>query len=337
MTGAPLPPRRQLGVEDYVKGVLSNDRTILARAVTLIESSNMAHIALAQKVLQQLLPHTGKSVRIGLTGVPGAGKSTLLDALGKVICDQGHRLAILAIDPSSQLNGGSILGDKTRMEELSRRTDCFIRPSPSAGSLGGVHRKTRETMLLCEAAGFDVIIVETVGIGQNEGTVRTMVDFFLLLVLTGAGDELQGIKKGVMELADALFINKADGANLLLAKRTQAELNQVLHYLAPATPGWMTQAHLCSGLKHEGLEEMWRVIQKFCKINTESGEMQKRRTLQNMDWMHEMINAQLSQRFFMDRNVQENLKPIEREVMAGRLPVTSAVQQLFNFFENGKR
>ncbi len=234
----PTPRRRSLTIDNYVQGVLKHDRTILARAITLIESNSAKHMDMAQEVLRQLLPYTGKSIRVGITGVPGAGKSTFIEAFGIYLVEAGFRVAVLAVDPSSTVTHGSILGDKTRMEKLSRQENCFIRPSPSGGTLGGVTRKTRETALICESAGYDIILVETVGVGQNEVTVRSMVDFFLLLKIAGAGDELQGIKKGVIELADAIVINKADGDNILQANIAKQEFANALHYLKTPSKGW---------------------------------------------------------------------------------------------------
>src|SRR4051794_37961021 len=233
-------------VEELVDGVLSGNRGQLARAITLVESNAEQHFHRAQELLQKILAYSGKSIRIGITGVPGAGKSTFIEAFGTYLCNLGLRVAVLAIDPSSSLTGGSILGDKTRMEQLSRNPRAFIRPSPTAGKLGGVHRKTREAMLICEAAGFDVILIETVGVGQSEVIIREMVDFFMLLVLTGAGDKLQGMKKGIIELADAILVHKADGDNKANAEKTRTDYNQILHFLQPATKGWVTKAYTCS-------------------------------------------------------------------------------------------
>jgi LAO/AO transport system kinase len=248
--------RPELGIDDHVEGILAGDRVILGRTITLIESLKPEHNDMALAVMERILPHTGKSIRIGITGVPGVGKSTFIEALGTLLTREGHRLAVLAIDPSSSISGGSIMGDKTRMEKLSADAHAFIRPSPSAGSLGGVARKTREAMLICEAAGFDVVLIETVGVGQSETLVHSMVDFFLLLMLAGAGDMLQGIKRGIMELADAVAITKADGDNLLASRRARHEYETALHYLTPSVPGWHPPVQTCSALTGEGIQEV---------------------------------------------------------------------------------
>ncbi|MBG9444932.1 methylmalonyl Co-A mutase-associated GTPase MeaB [Cytobacillus firmus] len=314
------------------EGILSGSRTVLARAITLIESNAEHHFRHAQELLHRLLPHSGRSLRIGITGVPGAGKSTFIESFGTYLCDAGLKAAVLAVDPSSSLSGGSILGDKTRMEQLSRNPRAFIRPSPSAGKLGGVHRKTRETMLLCEAAGFDVILVETVGVGQSEVIVREMVDFFMLLTLTGAGDELQGMKKGIMELADAVIVNKADGSNKKLAEKTKAEYNRILHFLQPATKGWQTKAYTCSSVFHEGIFEIWNVIKTFENTAKTSGVFEERRRLQTKQWIHSMILDQLQFSFFYHPDIKPLLPKIENEVIAGNRTVTSAVEELFNVY-----
>ncbi|TEB16743.1 putative GTPase [Pelotomaculum sp. FP] len=326
-------PRRRFGVDDYVQGVLSGNRTILARAITLIESNAPAHMEAAQEVLKHLLPYTGKSVRVGITGVPGAGKSTFIEALGSILCDRGRKVAVLAVDPSSTVTRGSILGDKTRMEVLSRKENAFIRPSPSGGTLGGVTRKSRETMLLCEAAGFDVILVETIGVGQSEVAVRTMVDFFLLVVLTGAGDELQGIKKGVMELADAVLINKADGDNKIRALAAKADYARILHYLQPATEGWKTLAYTCSSITGEGIAEIWSAIEAFRDQTAESGVFYARRRSQTLDWVYAMVQEQLQASFFNHPGVIRIKAKIEQAIVEGRLSATLAVQELLKAFE----
>ncbi|MDR3076993.1 MAG: methylmalonyl Co-A mutase-associated GTPase MeaB, partial [Synergistaceae bacterium] len=289
----PRAKRRELAVGDYVGGVLSGDRVILSRAITLVESNAQPHFETAARVVKEILPHSGKSVRVGITGVPGAGKSTFIDALGFRLCDRGHKVAVLAVDPSSSVTKGSILGDKTRMENLSRHKNAFIRPSPSGGTLGGLTRKSRETMLMCEAAGYDVILVETVGVGQSEAAVRSMVDFFLLMVLTGAGDELQGIKKGVMELADAIIVNKADGGNVVKADATRAEYDRILHYLRPATEGWETKAHKCSAATGDGIDEIWELIGRFMETVKRSGVFGERRRQQVLSWVYTMVEDYL--------------------------------------------
>ncbi len=322
--------RRRLTTDDYVDGVVSGDVTVISRAITLVESNRQDHERQAQEVLSRLLPRCGSSVRIGITGVPGAGKSTLIEALGSLLCTRGHRVAVLAVDPTSSVTGGSILGDKTRMQNLVRHPAAYIRPSPSGGSLGGVARKTRETLLLCEAAGYDVILVETVGVGQSETVVRSMVDVFLLIQIAGAGDELQAIKKGVVELADLVAVNKADGDNVVRAQLAAAELNRVLSLLQPATQGWKTTCVTCSAFDAESLSALWSVIQRFVDETRASGELDCRRRRQSVDWMHAMIAEELRSRFFRDHAVRELLAEVEQEVAAQRLPVTVAVRKLLD-------
>lgn len=319
-------------VEELYQGVLKGDRSLLARAITLAESNAEQHFKKAQALLQKLLVHSGQSIRIGITGVPGAGKSTFIEAFGTYLCKLGLQVAVLAIDPSSKISGGSILGDKTRMEQLSRNPRAFIRPSPTAGKLGGVHRKTREAMLICEAAGFDVILIETVGVGQSEVIIRDMVDFFMLLVLTGAGDELQGMKKGIMELADAIIVHKADGSNKPVADKTRKEYNRILHFLQPATKGWTTKAYTCSSMTYEGIEDVWHVIQAFEQRTKESGVFADRRKVQSKEWLYSMITDQLHYQFFSHREVKNLLPKFENEVIAGDMTVATAVEKLFQAF-----
>src|SRR5579859_5921447 len=277
-TRAGLPRRnRRLSVEEYVAGVIAGDRATLARAITLIESQSRLHEAQAQEVLQRILPHAGRAKRIGITGIPGVGKSTFIESFGCFLVQKGHKLGVLAIDPTSARSGGSVLGDKTRMERLSREPNAFIRPSPAGENLGGVARRTRETLLLCEAAGFDIILVETIGVGQSEIALRSMVDFFLLLLLPGAGDELQGMKKGIVEMADAVLVNKADGENRLRAAQARAEQENAVHCLQPATPDWKTEVGLCSGLTGEGIPQLWERIEQFYREFEPAGVIAKRR------------------------------------------------------------
>lgn len=325
--------RRHLTSQEYAEGVLHGNRAILGQAITLVESNASHHIDKAQEVLQVLLPYTGNSIRVGITGVPGVGKSTFIETFGCHLIEQGHKVAVLAVDPSSSISGGSILGDKTRMERLSRAEHCFIRPSPAGKTLGGVARKTRETMLVCEAAGFDVILIETVGVGQSETTVRSMVDFFLLLMLAGAGDELQGIKKGIMELADALVINKADGKNKLIAETARNEYERALHYLQPSTEGWTSHAYTCSAITREGIDVIWDIIRKYKEITTSSGVFERHRKEQNVKWVHDMVNDHLRSLFSKHPGVNKIIKDVERNVANGTMPAVAAVQQLLRVFE----
>lgn len=315
---------------EYVQEVLNGSRLHLAKTITLIESTVADKQTIGQQLLKELLPYTGDTIRLGITGVPGAGKSTFIEAFGKMLCDQGYKVAVLAIDPSSSLTGGSILGDKTRMEELAKHPNAFIRPSPSAGTLGGVHKKSRETMLICEAAGYDVILVETVGVGQSETIVRGMVDFFLLLALTGAGDELQGMKKGIMELADAIVVNKADGSNEKLAKKTVAEYKQILHFLAPASPNWTTPALAVSSLYKTGLETVWETIQTFKKEMLSNNVWQNRRKEQTVAWFKTMIVDRLYDDFFSSTDKKQSMAKLEILVRDGQVTVSQAVEELFS-------
>ncbi|HUT78282.1 MAG TPA: methylmalonyl Co-A mutase-associated GTPase MeaB [Polyangia bacterium] len=320
--------RRELSVDEHVDGVLAGDRVALARTITLIESDAVAHQEKAQAVLRRLLPHAGRSIRVGVTGAPGAGKSSLIEVLGMRLVEAGHRLAVLAIDPSSRLTHGSILGDKTRMELLSRDPRCFIRPSPTGGTLGGVARKSRETVVACEAAGFDVVLIETVGVGQSEVEVRSMVDFFLLLLIPGAGDELQGIKRGVMELADLLVVNKADGELRQRALAARAEHERAVHYLQPATRGWRTAALACSALGGEGIGEIWDVVERFRRETERSGVFEERRLEQARAWMRSLIDDELRTRFYGHPGIAHLLPELERQVVDGTLAATAAVSLL---------
>ena len=331
---SPARERHPISTEQYVEGVRSGDRTMLGRTITLIESNTQPHQDQAQDVLKALMPYTGNSIHVGITGVPGAGKSTFIETLGSRLTSRGHKVAVMAVDPSSSVTRGSILGYKTRMEQLSQDPNAFIRPSPSGGTLGGVARKTRETMLVFEAAGYDVLLVETVGVGQSDITVRSMVDFFLLILIAGAGDELQGIKKGVMELADTILVNKADRDNVQQANLARAEYERALHYLQPATKGWKTKAVTASALEGTGLDELWEQIVAFEKTTRANGEFMKRRAEQTRSWLHSMLEERLKASFYSNEAVVEILPGIEQQVMDGSLPATQAAWKLLRTFED---
>nr|WP_239585923.1 methylmalonyl Co-A mutase-associated GTPase MeaB [Bacillus mesophilus] len=333
---AKRPRKRERTVEELVGGVRQNNRAMLAQAITLIESNAPRHFERGQELINQLLPETGKSIRIGITGVPGAGKSTFIEAFGMFLCELGHRVAVLAVDPSSSITGGSILGDKTRMDRLSKDPRAYVRPSPAAGTLGGVARKTRETILVCEAAGYDVIIVETVGVGQSEVTVRSMVDLFMLLALTGAGDELQGMKKGVMELVDLLVINKADGDNKDKALRAKVEFSRILHFLRPATKGWTSKALTCSALYEKGIGEIWTTILEYERDTKAQGIFEERRMSQMKDWFYTLIKNQLETSFFSHPTIKEQLPFLEKSVLSGQLSASLGVSQLFEQYNRNK-
>jgi LAO/AO transport system kinase len=314
--------------QDFISGVLANDRRTIAKTITLIESALPAHQEQANIIVDALLPHAGRAVRIGITGVPGVGKSTYIESFGLHLVNQGHRVAVLAVDPSSSKSGGSIMGDKTRMEKLSLEPRAFIRPSPSGGTLGGVARKTRETMIVCEAAGFDVIIVETVGVGQSETTVASMVDFFLVLMLAGAGDELQGIKKGILELADAIVINKADGNNIEHAQNAKEEYAKALELLRPSSKNWSPPVLTCSAINMEGIDEIWQTILDHRKRFEESGELADKRRNQALDWMWALVEDSLKSRFYNNPSVKQALPGIIEAVECQRIAPTAAAHQL---------
>lgn len=324
--------RRVFTAQEYVDGILSGDRSMLARAVTLVESTLPEHQEMAQKVIELCLPHAGQSVRIGITGVPGAGKSTSIDAFGMHVLAQGHKLAVLAIDPSSERSKGSILGDKTRMNALSKEQDAFIRPSPSAGSLGGVARKTRETIVLCEAAGFDTIFVETVGVGQSETAVHSMVDFFLLIQLAGTGDELQGIKRGIMEMCDGIVINKADGDNIPKAELAAQHFRNALHLFPASESGWTPRVQTYSGFYSLNIDKAWRMVDEYIEFVKRNGYFQFNRNRQSKYWMYESINEGLKNSFYRDPEVQAHLDEIEREVLENRVSSFVASSRLLHTY-----
>ncbi|HEC43246.1 MAG TPA: methylmalonyl Co-A mutase-associated GTPase MeaB [Bacteroides sp.] len=327
--------KRILEAEDYIKGISSGDRTLLSQAITIIESSNPAHQELARDIIRGCLPYSGKSIRIGITGVPGVGKSSFIEALGTRITSAGKRLAVLAIDPSSERSGGSILGDKTRMEDLSSDPDAFIRPSPSSGTLGGVARKTRESVILCEACGFEVLFIETVGVGQSETAVHSMVDFFLLLMLAGAGDELQGIKRGIMEMADVIAITKSDGNNRQKAERAVREYKNALHLFPPSESGWTPDVLTCSALKGEGLDEIWDTIEKYLLFTRDNGFFDGNRSRQARYWMYEFINDSLRSDFYTQTGIKKQLQILEAEVLSGDKSSFHAAMEILEMYRRG--
>ena len=311
--------KRALTTEEYVEGILQGNITTLSQAITLVESSNPDHYAQAQEIIEKCLPHAGKSVRIGITGVPGAGKSTFIEAVGNMVTSLKHKLAVLAIDPSSERSGGSILGDKTRMESISSNPKVFIRPSPSAGSLGGVARKTRETIILCEAAGFDVIFIETVGVGQSETAVHSMVDMFMMLQISGAGDELQGIKRGIMEMADMMVITKADGENIHKAELAKTQFQGALRLFPVPESGWRPKVYTCSAVAGTGLEEVWKGVEEFLDHIQANGYFRHNRNRQNKYWMYESINEVLRNSFYHDPAVEARVAEYEKRVLEDKI------------------
>ncbi len=327
----PLPPASEL-----VEGILKGDVTMLSRAVTLVESLAHDHYALAQEVIEKCLPYSGNSRRIGITGVPGAGKSTSIDVFGLHVLRDGGKLAVLAIDPSSERTKGSILGDKTRMEKLAIHPNAFIRPSPSAGSLGGVARKTRETIVLCEAAGYNNIFVETVGVGQSETAVHSMVDFFLLLQIAGAGDELQGIKRGIMEMADGIVINKADGDNIGPAQLAQAQFRSALHLFPPTESGWKPEVLCYSGYYELGIAEVWDMIDRYFDFVRANGYFDEKRRRQARFWMYESIDEQLRKHFYDNPEVDALLRDNETEVLANRRSSFAAAAKVLDYYFRNK-
>ena len=325
--------KNQPSAEELVEGILAGNKTALSRAITLVESTNSAHLEKANTVIAQCLPHANKSVRIGITGVPGVGKSTFIEAFGKHLTGLGKKVAVLAVDPSSSLSHGSILGDKTRMEELVKDENAYIRPSASGDTLGGVARKTREAIILCEACGFDTIIIETVGVGQSETAVHSMVDFFLLLKISGAGDELQGIKRGIMEMADLIVINKADGDNIKKAGIAKTEFNRALHLFPAKQSGWQPKVTTCSSITHEGIAETWQTISEYLTLSKNNGFFDIRRSEQNSYWLTETINEQLKANFYSREDIAKLLEANKKAVQNNELsPFAAAAILLEKYF-----
>lgn len=319
-------------IEEYVDGILRSDRVMLSKAITLVESKLPDDNELAEKVIQQILPHTGNSIRIGITGIPGAGKSTFIESFGKHLTHIRKKVAVLTIDPSSQLTQGSILGDKTRMEQLSNDPNAFVRPSASGDKLGGVHSKTREAMLLCEAAGFNVIIIETVGVGQSETTVKNMVDFFLLVLIAGGGDELQGIKRGIVEVADAIVINKADGDNITRAELSKREYQNALHLLSVNDNKWQPKVLTCSAMKQTGIQDVWKMICDYQQLTSINESFKKLREKQNTQWMYDTVFYHLHHSFLQNEKIKKELPQVEQKVRFGELPAIDAARQLLKMY-----
>ena len=322
--------RNTLTVDEYVNGILDGNITILSRAITLIESTLPEHQTVAQSIIEKCLPHSGKSIRIGITGVPGVGKSTFIESLGKTITNSGLKLAVLAIDPSSKRSKGSILGDKTRMEKLSSDKNAYIRPSPSAGSLGGVARKTRESIILCETAGFDVIFIETVGVGQSEIAVHSMVDFFLLLMLAGAGDELQGIKRGIVEMADSIAINKADGDNISRVNKAKSEMSNAMHLYPPTPSGWQPKVLTCSAINNTGIDDIWDTIIEYKNYTNKNGFFTSNRNEQSKYWMHQTIHEKLKSDFYNSKTITGTIKQMEKDVINNKISSFQAAKLLID-------
>lgn len=323
----------KITAKEYKEGILSGNRMLLSRAITLIESTKHEHQELAQEIIEACLPHSGNSVRIGITGVPGVGKSTFIEAFGNyVISEKDRTLAVLAVDPSSSKTRGSILGDKTRMETLSNNPKAYIRPTPTSGSLGGVAKSTRETITLCEAAGFDTILIETVGVGQSETAVHSMADFFLLLMLAGAGDELQGIKRGIMEMADSIVINKADSGNEESAKRAMAEYKNALHLFPPTESGWIPKVTTCSAFHNKGIPEVWEIVDEYIRHTKAKGYFEQQRKEQANYWLNESINQELHHAFYNDPKLKSQLETYRKQVQDGKISSYKAARDLMKEF-----
>ena len=318
-------------LEFYTDGIFSGNRRVIAKTITLVESTLSSDRKLASRIIEQVIPYSGKSVRFGITGVPGVGKSTFIENLGLYLAGRGHRVAVLAVDPTSRRSGGSILGDKTRMEKLAAHENTFIRPSPAGDTLGGVAAKTREIMLICEAAGYDVVMVETVGVGQSETRVSTMVDFFLALLIAGAGDELQGIKRGILEVADAVAINKADGDNLARAERARKEYETALHLVMPSSRSWTPPVLTCSSVTEGGTADVWRTVEDHRRIMNETGEFGQRRRQQALDWMWTMVEDGLKQRLYENEEVKRKIPKISEKVEKELISPSAAAEEILSY------
>lgn len=321
---------KQFNINEFTDGILSSKLSYVSKAITLVESTKHEHQEQAQEIINAIIKHSGKSFRLGITGVPGVGKSTFIESFGLEVIERGHKLAVLAIDPSSQKSKGSILGDKTRMEQLSVHPKAFIRPSPSSGSLGGVARKTKESIIICEAAGYDYIIVETVGVGQSETAVHQLTDFFLLLMLAGAGDELQGIKRGIMEMADGMVITKADGINIDKAKAARAEYSRALHLFPPTESDWIPEVLTCSSTENKGIKEVYDMISKYHRHTMTNGFFQHKRLVQTKQWLHQTIHDTLIERFYSNQLIQEEIKKVELLLAENAINPYQAAQNLLN-------
>ena len=326
--------KNRLSANEYIDGILKGDRVLLSRAITIVESNLGSDKELAKEIIKAILPNSGKSIRIGITGVPGVGKSTFIESFGKYLVTQGKRVAILSIDPSSQRSKGSILGDKTRMEELANMEEAYIRPSASGDTLGGVANKTGETMLLCEAAGYDVILIETVGVGQSETAVHGMTDFFLLLMLAGAGDELQGIKKGIMEMADMVVINKADGDNIRMSEMAKLQYQNALHIFPLAESGWSPVVSTASAIKDLGIDNVWDEVIKYKTLVDENGYFFKNRNHQQIQWMYNNINEELKQMFYGSENISYQLSGLEKDIVSSKISPVEASQKIIDEFKS---
>lgn len=326
-------PKSRLSAAAYIDGVLKGDRVLLSRAITMIESNLQSDKVIAKEIVQAILPKSGNSFRIGITGVPGVGKSTFIEVFGLHLIKQGHKVAILSIDPSSQRSKGSILGDKTRMEELANREEAYIRPSASGDTLGGVANKTGETMLLCEAAGYDIILIETVGVGQSETAVHGMTDFFLLLMLAGAGDELQGIKKGIMEMADMVVINKADGDNIRKSQIARSQYQNALHIFPQSESGWSPVVSTASAIKNIGIDKVWEEITAYKKLVLENGYFHKNRNLQQVQWMYNNINEELKRLFYGSKDIASQLSMLEKDIISAKISPVKAAQKMIEAFK----